>query len=349
MPRGPLALALAAATVAVVPGGGPLGAAQSGPAPLRTGPVDGPCAYSNTFGAARPGGRTHLGVDIIARAGVPLLAVDDGVISKVVPDAPANTGGNYLRLKIADGTYYSYLHLQSFATGIAVGTRVQTGQVIGYVGMTGSAPIPHLHFEVHPGGGDAVDPTPYVIAVGSCGPPSDAGVRRPPPPPSVTTTPAVALAPATREGVFSTVVPATVAAPQGVTPAVAPTVPTTVAPVTTGSTRGSPSGSGIVVFDSANRIPAGHATGVTVVGFPGLSATARSVTLAITITGDADGRAAVWPCGQQAGLDGGTPLQGTVAATPVVSTVTIAPGTQGRICLVATTAFQLRVAVLSVS
>ena len=341
---------------------------------LKTGPVGGPCGYSNTFGAARPGGRKHLGVDIIAAEGVPLIAVDDGVISKVVPDAPNNTGGNYLRLKIADGSYYSYLHLQAFAEGIVVGSRVTNGQVIGYVGMTGSAPVPHLHFEVHPIGGDAIDPTPLVYAAGTCGPPYDQGTAKPKPAPRVTTPPGIPLIAAVREGALNTtVVDQTVPAPADstdtgavsdtgempfpgepfpptpdvVTPGVVtPGVTTTTAvlPTTPVSSRAG----GLVVFESSSAIPADHVTGVKVVGFPGLPASSRSITLSITMVGDEAGRAAVWPCGTRAGLDGGIPLLDPQAGAEVGTTVTLAPGDQGRVCIVATTRATLRVAVLAV-
>ncbi len=331
---------------------------------LKTGPVGGPCGYSNTFGAPRPGGRKHLGVDIIANEGVPLIAVDNGVISKLVPDAPNNTGGNYLRLKIADGTYYSYLHLQEFADGIVAGAPVTSGQVIGYVGMTGSAPVPHLHFEVHPGGGDPIDPTPLVYATGTCGPPHDQGTAKPNPPPRVTTTPGIPLIPAVREGSLNTaVVYDTVPAPGDTTgerPFTGepfPPTPDVVTPeLTTTTTVFSPpltvpvgtGTGGLIVFEPPTAIPADHVTGVKVVGFPGLPASSRSVTLSITIVGDGAGRAAVWPCGTRAGLDGGTPLLDPQAGVEVSTTVTLAPGDQGRVCIVATSRYTLRVAVLAV-
>jgi hypothetical protein len=71
-------------------------------------------------------------------------------------------------LTIADGTYFFYAHMSAFAPGLSVGSAVKAGQIIGQVGMTGDAPIPHLHFEVHPGGGASVNPTPYVKAVDAC-------------------------------------------------------------------------------------------------------------------------------------------------------------------------------------
>ncbi len=354
-----VAFALAAVVtsgVGLTPTGGPVAAAAGSALAMRTGPVGGPCGYSNTFGAPRPGGRKHLGVDIIAAQGVPLIAVDDGIISKLVPDAPGNTGGNYLRLKIADGSYYSYLHLEAFADGIIAGARVQAGDVIGYVGMTGSAPVPHLHFEVHPFGGDAVDPTPFVIAAGTCGPPYDYGTPKPKPSPRVTDVQGIPLSPATREGTLITVPPIADASAQSIPADLSAVVdsPTiqagTIETTPTDAPPPSPSvgPAGLVVFAPANEIPANHTTGVTVVGFPGLPATARSVTLAITLIGATDGRAAIWSCGTRAGLDGGIPLQSPIAGVEVTSTVTLSPGDGGRVCLVASTAYQLRVAVVGI-
>ena len=71
-------------------------------------------------------------------------------------------------MTIADGTYFFYAHMSAFAPGLSVGSAVKAGQIIGQVGMTGDATIPHLHFEVHPGGGSSVNPTPYVKAVDGC-------------------------------------------------------------------------------------------------------------------------------------------------------------------------------------
>ena len=100
----------------------------------------------------------------MAERGTPLIAVADGIITRKVND-PEWTG---LGLAIADGvgTRYSYAHLDSFAPGMEVGRRVKMGDVIGYVGNTGDAAggPTHLHFEVHPYGGAAVPPKPYVDA-----------------------------------------------------------------------------------------------------------------------------------------------------------------------------------------
>lgn len=135
-------------------------------------PVGGRCAFVDTFGAARAGGRSHAGVDIIAAQGKPLFAVTDGKIFRMsyVGGGTNTLGGNSLHLRDADGTntYYYYAHLVAFAEGIKVGATVSAGQLLGFVGMTGNASAPHLHFEVHPGGSSTVNPFPYVKAVDAC-------------------------------------------------------------------------------------------------------------------------------------------------------------------------------------
>jgi peptidoglycan hydrolase-like protein with peptidoglycan-binding domain len=128
----------------------------------------GPCWYGDTWQATRGSGRVHLGVDIGAPKGTPLRAVVSGRVSQIYRDRPGSLSGNGLKIATADGTYFFYAHLDSFAQGIDVGVPVSAGQVIGTIGSTGNAAITHLHFEVHPRGGAAVNPYPIVKALGAC-------------------------------------------------------------------------------------------------------------------------------------------------------------------------------------
>lgn len=131
-------------------------------------PVQGKCYYGDSFGYTRSGGRTHLGVDIIAEEGKLLYAAADGKITKLYYDYPGSLSGNGIRLSTADGTYFFYAHMASLAPGIDLGVPVKAGQVVGYVGKTGNAGTPHLHLEVHPKGGAAVNPYPLVKAIDGC-------------------------------------------------------------------------------------------------------------------------------------------------------------------------------------
>jgi murein DD-endopeptidase MepM/ murein hydrolase activator NlpD len=104
----------------------------------------------------------HKGIDFGAPIGAPVLAAGDGVIER------ANwfsSYGNYVLLKHNSTYETAYGHLSRFARGIHPGVRVHQGQVIAYVGETGRATGPHLHFEVHKGG-IQVNPT-KVASLGS--------------------------------------------------------------------------------------------------------------------------------------------------------------------------------------
>jgi len=121
-------------------------------------PVQGSVSFGDTWGAPRSGGRRHQGVDMIGAVGLPLIAVVDGIAT-----AKENTlGGRTVSLVGADGNRYYYAHLDDWGT---LGP-VSAGTVIGYLGKTGNArfSIEHLHFEIHPGGGSAVNPYPTVAA-----------------------------------------------------------------------------------------------------------------------------------------------------------------------------------------
>jgi peptidoglycan hydrolase-like protein with peptidoglycan-binding domain len=135
---------------------------------LQVFPVQGRCFYGDSYGYPRPGGRTHLGVDVIAPAGKLIYAVADGRITKVYSDYPGSLSGNGVRLTMADGTYFFYAHMTGVADGIGVGVPVKAGRIIGTVGNSGSSGTPHLHFEVHPRGGSAVNPYPIIKGIDAC-------------------------------------------------------------------------------------------------------------------------------------------------------------------------------------
>lgn len=85
--------------------------------------------------------------------GTPLVAVVGGAATMKTNAL----GGNVVWLTGDDGNKYYYAHLSAWEGG----TRsVSAGEVIGYVGATGNTTANHLHFEIHPGGGAAINPTP---------------------------------------------------------------------------------------------------------------------------------------------------------------------------------------------
>ncbi len=127
-------------------------------------PVDGPNSFVNSFGAPRSGGRRHQGCDIMTARNTPLVAVVNGVITGTEP-YDAGLGGVTIHLRGGDGTVYYYAHLASIKGGIRAGVRVSAGEVIGYAGNTGNASggAVHLHFEIRPHGGAAINPYPTLI------------------------------------------------------------------------------------------------------------------------------------------------------------------------------------------
>ena len=132
---------------------------------LQVFPMQGRCGFTDTWGQARSEGRSHEGTDVIGARGLALYATNDGVISRM--STGGRLGGNAIYVKIPNGTYFYYAHLDSFAPGMAAGVPVKAGQIIGYVGSTGTT-TPHLHFEVHPFGGAAVNPYAILKAADAC-------------------------------------------------------------------------------------------------------------------------------------------------------------------------------------
>lgn len=131
-------------------------------------PVAGANRFADTFGAPRMTGtrfsHSHQGVDIFAGPGTPVVAFERGVLARVGTDL---LGGRKLWLVGQSGTRYYYAHLQEYAPGVADGLVVEAGQLLALVGNTGNAlrTPHHLHFEIRPGGGDAVNPTPLLRQV----------------------------------------------------------------------------------------------------------------------------------------------------------------------------------------
>ena len=106
----------------------------------------------------------HEGIDIFAPAGTPLVATERGVVTRV---GSGRLGGLTVWVKGESGAAWYYAHLQSHADGLHEGMVVEAGDVIGYVGNTGNAigTPPHLHMEIHPGGGDPVNPYPLLNVI----------------------------------------------------------------------------------------------------------------------------------------------------------------------------------------
>ncbi|MFZ2015718.1 MAG: M23 family metallopeptidase [Nocardioides sp.] len=103
----------------------------------------------------------HTGLDFAAPTGTPIMAVAGGTISET---AYSGAYGNRTIETLPDGTELWYCHQNEFGT--SVGATVKPGQVIGYIGSTGNVTGPHLHLEVHPGGGDPVDPYAALVVHG---------------------------------------------------------------------------------------------------------------------------------------------------------------------------------------
>lgn len=101
--------------------------------------------------------RNHTGTDFAAPMGTPIRTVMKG---KVLSAAFNGSYGKQVRVRHEDGTETWYNHMSKLS--VTVGETVYAGDQVGAVGVTGNTTGPHLHFEVRPGGGDPIDPMPWL-------------------------------------------------------------------------------------------------------------------------------------------------------------------------------------------
>ena len=162
---------IALVSIAVGSGSATAGAHEPEP-PQIVFPVIGDVSYSDTFGALRPGGRTHEGTDVMTGnvKGLPVAAAAGGTVSWIDDDCC------HLAIDHGGGWSTWYIHLDNdtpgtddglgwgIAEGIEVGAPVVEGQLIGWVGDSGNAEwvAPQLHFEMRFNGG-AINPYPYLL------------------------------------------------------------------------------------------------------------------------------------------------------------------------------------------
>jgi murein DD-endopeptidase MepM/ murein hydrolase activator NlpD len=299
-------------------------------------PAQGPCWYIDSWQAPRGGGRLHEGVDIMAKSGQYVYAAQDGKLTKQTLDRPGSLSGNAWWLTGDDGTYFFYAHLSAFAPNLKVGSKVVAGQVIGYVGSTGNASGAHLHFEVHPKGGAATNPTPIVRAVDGCRtstPPPQPGGAVPPSPDGGATTTAPA-----------TTVPATTA-PATTVPK--PAAPTNTAPTTPAAGAAWQFISPKTAFDSSwngGPLTSLSTRTITVGGLSGVPASTAGVIVRLTASdATSAGYVVVHPC------DTGAPLTSVLnfrAGGGAVGS-TMVRVSKGKICATSNTTVKLRVEVLA--
>ena len=111
-------------------------------------PVDGVKLSSlvDTWGAARSQGRKHEGIDIMAPAGTPVRATAAGQIAKLFHSVRGGT--TIYEFDRSGHLLFYYAHLKAYADGLHEGEAVEQGQLLAYVGSTGNATTPHLHFEI---------------------------------------------------------------------------------------------------------------------------------------------------------------------------------------------------------
>ncbi|MFC5906927.1 M23 family metallopeptidase [Streptacidiphilus monticola] len=129
-------------------------------APRYTLPIAFHTGLSALFGqAGTHWSRLHTGIDFPVSVGTPVHAVTAGTVT-----TEWNPFYGYMvKLTAPDGTVTWYCHLSRYKVRSG---KVNVGDVIAYSGDTGNSTGPHLHFEVHPAGGDAIDPLPWLLAHG---------------------------------------------------------------------------------------------------------------------------------------------------------------------------------------
>ncbi len=312
------------------------------PVNLAAFPTQGPCWFIDSWQAPRGGGRLHEGVDIMAKAGQYVYAVQDGTLSKQTLDRAGSLSGNAWWLTGSEGSYFFYAHLSAFAPDLKVGSKVVAGQIIGYVGRTGNASGAHLHFEVHPRGGAATNPTPIVRAVDGCRnttPPPQPGGALPPTPSTVApagqgtaTTAPVTTAPATT-------------APGTTTPT--PVVPTNTAPTTPAPGSAWQFISPKTAYDSSwnggSMAPFSRQT-VKVSGLAGVPSGTAGVLVRLTVTGaSSSGYLVTYACETGAPVASQLSFRqgGGAVGTSMVRVV------KGQICVMSSVAAKVKVEVLA--
>jgi len=155
-------------------------------------PIVGDTYYSDTFGAPRSGGRTHEGIDIMGYGwkGLPIVAAHSGTITRTTESSGRDCCAIW-GLAAGDGWETWYIHMNNdtpgtddgkgwgFVPGLEVGTRVEAGELIGWVGDSGNAEwvSPHLHFELHKNG-VVINPYPSLQAATKIDMPRIAGANR---------------------------------------------------------------------------------------------------------------------------------------------------------------------------
>ena len=118
---------------------------------------------SSDFGDARSNGRTHIGNDIMAVKGTPIVSPTAAVVLRT---GVGSGEGIYVYTANPGGETYVYMHLDKLGEGVVSGTVLEKGSLIGYVGNTGNASggAAHLHFEIHDSNGTPTDPYPRTTA-----------------------------------------------------------------------------------------------------------------------------------------------------------------------------------------